>query len=220
MRVLVLYCCGGGSSMGYSLAGFDVTGVDIVKKRDYPFEQIKADALEIVKDIDFLKTFDLIHASPPCQGYSRAAKCSWGKISKINHIPIIRKALIKSKVPYVIENVEGSPLDSPIKLCGSMFNLKVRRHRLFETNIIFNHELLCNHKKQGKPVGVYGSMNDTVKGICSKTGKEVKGGSTAKTLNEAREAMGINWLNWKDLTQAIPPTYTYYLGTKIMDVFK
>ena len=63
-------------------------------------------------------------------------------------------------------------------------------------------------------------MNDTVKGICSKTGKEVKGGSTAKTLNEAREAMGINWLNWKDLTQAIPPTYTYYLGTKIMDVLR
>lgn len=215
-KALVLYCCGGGSSMGYALAGFDVTGVDIVKKRDYPFKQIKADCLEIVKDIDFLRSFDFIHASPPCQAHSRAAKCSWGEISKVNHIPIIREYLEKSGVPFILENVEGSPLNAPIKLCGSMFDLKVRRHRLFESNLSLKCDLTCDHKKQGKPVGIYGSMGDTVKGVCKTTGKVVYGGSTANTVEEAREAMGISWLNWRDLTQAIPPAYTHYLGIQIM----
>ena len=215
-RALVLYCCGGGSSMGYALAGFDVTGVDIVKKRDYPFKQIKADCLEVLKDLDFLQSFDFIHASPPCQAYSRAALCAWGEKSLTNHLPIVREYLQRSGVPYIIENVAGSPLDSPIILCGSMFGLKVRRHRLFESNLNLICDLKCNHKEQGKPIGVYGSMGDTVKGTCSKTGKIVFGGSTANTIEEAREAMGIDWLNWGDLTQAIPPAYTKYLGNQVM----
>ena len=228
-KVLVLYSCGGGSSMGYHNAGFDVTGVDIVKKRDYPFSQIKADCLEIIKDIDFLRTFDLIHASPPCQKHTRATKCSWGKVSEINHIPAVRNALNKAKVPYIIENVEGAPLleDMVIKLCGSMFDLKVRRHRLFELGFLNGvlkeyrkNPLSCNHKKQGKPVGVYGSMGDTVKGTCKKTGKVVYGGSTAKTLEEAQEAMGIDWLQWRDLTQAVPPKYTEFLGNLYQKVWR
>jgi DNA (cytosine-5)-methyltransferase 1 len=219
MKVLVLYCCGGGSSMGYHNLGFDVTGVDIKKKRYYPFKQIKGDCLEIVKDVAFLKHFDFIHASPPCQTHSRANKCSWGETSSINHIPQIREALINSKVPAVIENVPGSDLNNPVMLCGSMFDLKVRRHRLFELiNWDFDRSLIpkCNHKKQGKPIGVYGSMGDTVKGVCKKTGKTVLGGSTAKNIEEAREAMGIDWLNWRDLTQAIPPKYTEFIGKQFM----
>ena len=221
MKVLVLYCCGGGSSMGYHNAGCDVVGVDIVKKRDYPFIQIKGDCLEIVKDMEFLRSFDFIHASPPCQANTRAAKCAWGEVSTINHIPEIRNALQKSGVPSIIENVPGAPLINPIELCGSMFDLKVRRHRLFETvNWYFPKHLLpqCNHKKQGKPVGVYGSMGDVVKGICSKTGKEVRGGTTAKNVEEARKAMGIDWLNWGDLTQAIPPLYTTFIATNFKKI--
>ena len=52
-------------------------------------------------------------------------------------------------------------------------------------------------------------MGDTVKGVCSITGKTVYGGSTAKTIEEGRAAMGINWLNWGDLKESIPPIYTY-----------
>ena len=38
------------------------------------------------------------------------------------------------------------------------------------------------------------------------------GGHTAKTLEQAQEAMGIDWMNWRELTQAIPPAYTEFIG--------
>jgi DNA (cytosine-5)-methyltransferase 1 len=216
MKLLDLFCCGGGASMGYYNVGFEILGVDIKKKRNYPFKQLKFDVFDLFKKKSkkWFQQFDLIHASPPCQKFSRAAKgASWGKVSEIDLISELRKELEMLKIPYVIENVQGSPLLNPIMLCGSMFNLKVRRHRIFESNFEINtSNLNCNHKKQGKPIGIYGSMNDTVKGVCSKTGKTVYGGSTAKSLEEAREAMGINWLNWGDLKEAIPPRYTEFIG--------
>ena len=98
----------------------------------------------------------------------------------------------------------GSPLINPVQLCGSSFNLKVRRHRLFESNIKLKGSI-CNHKAQGKPVGVYGSLNDEIPG----------GGHTAKTLQQARSAMGIEWALWGELVEAIPPVYTEYLGKQI-----
>lgn len=224
MKVLDLFCCGGGASMGYHEAGFKILGVDIKKKRDYPFDQIKYDVLRlfIEKPLEWFKEFDLIHASPPCQSYSRAAKgASWGELSKIDLIDDVRKHLIKLNllfgIDYVIENVEGSPLINPIKLCGSMFDLKVRRHRLFETSFKIDlKNMKCDHKKQGKPIGIYGSMNDTVKGVCSISGKTVYGGSTAKNIQEARMAMGINWLKWGDLKEAIPPFYTKFIGIQYL----
>ena len=224
MKVLDLFCCGGGSSMGYHNLGFDVLGVDIKKKRHYPFEQIKYDVVKLFqeKPIEWFSQFDLISASPPCQKYSRASNgASWGEVSKIDLISFVRQNLQKIHssigVDFVIENVEGSPLINPVKLCGSMFDLKVRRHRLFEASFPINMNLMeCNHKKQGKPIGVYGSMNDTVKGVCSKTGKTVYGGSTAKSIQEGREAMGIHWLNWGDLKEAIPPAYTKFIGIQFM----
>lgn len=215
MRVLDLFCCGGGASMGYHNAGFEVLGVDIKKKRDYPFIQLKYDVLKLFNDkpLQWFQEFDLIHASPPCQKFSRAAKgASWGEVSEIDLIEPIRQFLKTLNVPFVIENVEGSPLNNPLKLCGSMFGLKVRRHRLFETSWPYSSSHKCDHKKQGKPIGIYGSMNDTVKGVCSITGKTVYGGSTAKNIKEAREAMGINWLNWGDLKESIPPIYTYTIA--------
>ena len=212
MRVLDLFSCGGGASMGYHKAGFEVVGVDIKKKRDYPFTQLKYDVLELFKDkpLEWFREFDLIHASPPCQKFSRASRgASWGEVSQVDLIEPVRDFLKTLNVPYVIENVEGSPLHNPVKLCGSMFGLKVRRHRLFETSWVWSSEYECRHKYQGKPIGIYGSMGDTVKGVCSITGKTVYGGSTAKTIEEGRAAMGINWLNWGDLKESIPPIYTY-----------
>jgi DNA (cytosine-5)-methyltransferase 1 len=110
-------------------------------------------------------------------------------------------------VPYVIENVPGAPLINPVQFCGSSFGLKVRRHRLFESN----HQLtgsVCNHKTQGKPVGIYGSMRDEIP----------KGGHTAKTIEEAREAMGIDWMIWGELVEAIPPVYTYTIGKQLIEL--
>ena len=203
--------------MGYSLAGFDVVGVDIKKQKRYPFEFIHADALEVLNDTKFLAQFDVIHASPPCQTHSSTKHlrdAQGNSTTKIDLIPQTREGLIAWGKTYIIENVPGAPLIDPVQVCGSSFDLKVRRHRLFESNV----ELVgttCDHKKQGRPVGVYGAMKDNPKGIDRKTGKMVFGGKTAENVEEAREAMGIDWMLWGDLVEAIPPVYTKWLGDQL-----
>ena len=208
MRLLDLYCKAGGASKGYRLAGFEVVGVDIKKQKRYPYEFIQADCLELMKDMDFLKSFDVITASPPCQTHSitQHLRNAQGKSTdKIDLIPQTREALIASGKPYVIENVPGAPLINPIRMCGSAFGLKVRRHRLFESNLPIVGSP-CDHKNQGKPVGVYGSMRDEIP----------KGGHTAKSIEEAREAMGIDWMIWGELVEAIPPIYTREIGMQLL----
>ena len=32
--------------------------------------------------------------------------------------------------------------------------------------------------------------------------------------------MGIDWMTWKELTQAIPPAYTEFIGKQLMEVLK
>ena len=207
MRLLDLFCGGGGASMGYHLAGFEIVGVDKSKRVGYPFKFIKSDALEILKDAEFLSQFDVIHASPPCQLFTVAGnlmRAQGKESSKEDLIEPVREALIKWGGIYVIENVIGAPLDG-IVLCGSSFGLKVRRHRRFESNVELT-ALPCNHKTQGRPVGVYGSMNDDIP----------KGGKTAKTIQEGQAAMGIDWLGWSSLKEAIPPIYTQFLGKQLV----
>jgi DNA (cytosine-5)-methyltransferase 1 len=212
MKLLDLYCKAGGASKGYQLAGFEVVGVDIKKQKRYPFKFIQADCLELMKDMEFLKSFDVITASPPCQTHSitQHLRNAQGKSTdKIDLIPQTREALIASGRPYVIENVPGSPLINPIQMCGSSFGLKVRRHRLFESNLQLKGSV-CNHKEQGKPVGIYGSMRDEIP----------NGGHTAKSIEQAREAMGIDWMIWGELVEAIPPIYTKEIGTQILDLLR
>ena len=166
MRLLDLYSKAGGASMGYYRAGFEVVGVDIKKQKRYPFEFIQADALEILDNQSFLNQFDVIVASPPCQTHSitQHLRNAQGKSTdKVDLIPQTRAALQNWGGIYVIENVPGAPLIDPVILCGSSFNLKVRRHRQFESNIHLTG-LPCNHKAQGKPVGIYGSMKDEIPG--------------------------------------------------------
>jgi len=210
MKLLDLYCKAGGASKGYQLAGFEVVGVDIKKQKRYPYEFIQADCLELMKDIDFLRSFDVIAASPPCQTHSitQHLRNAQGKSTdKVDLIPQTREALIASGKPYVFENVPGSPLIEPIQMCGSYFGLKVRRHRRFESNLPIVGSP-CKHKEQGKPVGVYGSMRDEIP----------KGGHTAKTIEEAREAMGIDWMIWGELVEAIPPVYTQEIGKQLLSL--
>ena len=207
MKLLDLYCGVGGASAGYAAAGFEVTGIDLKHGKRYPYTYIKGDVLQYLKDLDFLQSFDVIHASPPCQTHSitQHLRNAQGKTtSKVDLIPQTRAALIASGKPYIIENVPGSPLVNPIQLCGSAFDLRVRRHRLFESNMSLQGSI-CNHKAQGRPVGVYGSLRDEIP----------KGGKTAISIDEARQVMGISWAIWTELVEAIPPAYTKYLGLQI-----
>ena len=207
MKLLDLFCGVGGASVGYAQAGFEVHGVDLKHGKRYPFTYIRADVLDILKDQSFINQFDVIHASPPCQTHSitKHLRNAQGKsTSKLDLIPETRAALIASGKPYIIENVPGSPLINPVQLCGSSFDLKVRLHRLFESNMPLIGSV-CNHKKQGRPIGVYGSLNDEIP----------QGGKTATTIDEARNAMGMDWAIWSELVEAIPPAFTKYLGEQI-----
>ncbi len=207
MNLLDLFCGVGGASVGYAQAGFKVHGVDLKHGKRYPFTYTRANVLDILKDQKFINQFDVIHASPPCQTHSitKHLRNAQGKsTSKVDLIPETRAALIASGKPYIIENVPGSPLINPVQLCGSSFNLKVRRHRLFESNMPLEGSA-CDHKKQGRPIGVYGSLNDEIP----------QGGKTAATIDEARKAMGMDWAIWTELVEAIPPAFTKYLGEQL-----
>lgn len=191
--------------MGYHRAGFEVTGVDIKHGKRYPFKYLRLNVMELQPSD--LAEYDLIHASPPCQTHSitRNLRIAQGKqTDKLDLIEPTRALLQASGKPYVIENVPGAPLFKPILLCGSAFDLKVRRHRLLESNLELKGTV-CDHKKQGRPVGVYGSMRDEIP----------SGGKTAESIEQAREAMGIDWMIWGELVEAIPPVYTEYLGRQV-----
>src|SRR3990167_5832997 len=150
MRLLDLFCGAGGAAMGYHRAGFDVVGVDINPQPRYPFEFHQADALTFPLD-----GFDAIHASPPCQAYTAMRRL--GKNAGSNApelVDPIRSRLVGSGVPWVMENVVGSPLLNPLMLCGSSFGLGVQRHRLFEgSHLVFG--LPCRHG-EASPVPVWG----------------------------------------------------------------
>jgi DNA (cytosine-5)-methyltransferase 1 len=206
MKLLDLFCGAGGASKGYALAGFEVTGIDLKHGKRYPFTYQRRDFNTVT--VEELQEYDMIHASPPCQTFSitQHLRNAQGKSTdKLDLLEPVRNLLIASGKPYVIENVKGAPLINPVQLCGSAFGLKVRRHRLFESNMPLTGTT-CNHKEQGRPVGIYGSMRDEIP----------QGGRTAKTMEEAHGAMGIDWMIWGELVEAIPPAYTEYLGKQLI----
>jgi DNA (cytosine-5)-methyltransferase 1 len=209
-RLLDLFCGAGGCSVGYDRAGFDVTGVDIEPHSDYPFTFHRADAVQFVKD--YGGSFDAIHASPPCHAYT--AMGNKHAATKAAHPALIvptREWLKAWGKPYVIENVPGArrELDHPIQLCGRAFGLGVGRHRLFECSFACM-SLACQCR--GGELPVYGKLDG--RRLWTRTdGSELR---AARTLKQAQEAMGIDWMTWGDLTQAIPPEYTEHIGGYLM----
>ena len=211
-RLLDLFCCAGGAAVGYHRAGFEVVGVDIDPQPNFPFEFVQANALKL--DPDFFKSFDVIHASPPCQSYSDLAKRNGNGDQWPRLIVPVRKMLRKTGLPYVIENVQGAPLIDPLILCGTMFpELRVIRHRLFESDIELTapahrrHPLVFTHDKRKAHNGKLNQDNAYV---------QVTGGGNCSIAN-AREAMGIDWMTKAELNESIPPAYTEHIGRQLIE---
>lgn len=214
MKLLDLFCGGGGAGMGYSRAGFTVVGVDIKPQPHYPFEFHQADALEYLAE--HYRSFDLIHASPPCQRYSMLGSLHGKRDSYPDLLLPTVAALKKTGKPYVVENVPGAPMKNYLMLCGSMFGLRVYRHRLFECNPpLYFAPMSCNH--WGKASG-----NKSMKAEKRATPNLVDFEIMTITghdfiLSHAREAMGIDWMNQAEISQAIPPVYTEWLGKQMIE---
>lgn len=204
MKLLDLFSGAGGAAMGYHRAGFEVLGVDIETQKNYPFKFIQADALEYLTDNGH--NFDAIHASPPCQAYSWSA-AKWRNRGVVfpDMVDQTRKMLIQSGKPYVIENVPDAPVRG-FMLCGTMFGLRVLRHRLFECSL-FGQTLWDNPGSCSHNGSVRGGQYVTVAG---------HGGDGCARWAVWCDAMGIDWMTKLELTQSIPPAYTEYIGRQMM----
>jgi DNA (cytosine-5)-methyltransferase 1 len=208
MRVLDLFCGGGGASMGYHQAGFEVVGVDNKAQVRYPFNFVLGDALSVGWRMMMSGRFDFVHASPPCQKYSDLQKRTGKEYPDL--IGPVREMLEDSGLPYVIENVDTAPLKDAVMLCGGMFDgLRVYRHRLFETNWSLEAP---PHPKHKALVYTYDKRkNHFGRAMSDDMFVQVTGGGNA-TIAEKRKAMGIDWMIHKEINEAIPPAYTRYVG--------
>ena len=202
-RALDLFCCAGGAAMGLHQAGYDVTGVDIRPQPRYPFCFIQADAMEI----DWAD-YDLIWASPPCQRYSRLTP----ERTRNDHPDLLPEVLDRLRVqptPYVAENVPGTEvlMRDPIFLCGTMFGLNIWRHRWFEIGNVDTFFLLppCDHSYA--PVLISGRGSRKIDG--QRRGEDPKAARAT--------AIGIDWMTYDELSQAIPPAYSRFLAERIME---
>lgn len=208
MRLLDLFCGAGGAATGYHRAGFEVVGVDIEPQPNYPFEFYQADALELLRAPGTWNPgpFDAAHASPPCQAFTAYRRRGDGVGDGYpDLIEQVRHVLRGTFSAYVIENVPGAPLDDPERLCGSSFGLDIRRHRLFETNWPLVAPP-CNHAWQ-TPRFPQATNRTNLRSTV-----EV-GAYRCATIAPA--AMGIDWMTNDELSEAIPPAYTSFVGAQL-----
>lgn len=206
-KMLDLFCCEGGAAQGYHRAGFDVTGVDVAPQSRYPFRFYEADALEFLRLLihGVVGDWDAIHASPPCQDYSKAMRHLTGGYPRL--IDPVRALLKATGLPWIIENVPGAPL--PVQtdlfgahgteLCGTMFGLPIWRHRLFETSFPVSAPRGCDHTAQ--PMNPHRAVRP--------------GGRTTEA--EWREAMGVGWMSRHAAREAVPPPYAEHIGHALLE---
>ncbi|MFC8641107.1 DNA methylase [[Kitasatospora] papulosa] len=221
--LLDLFCCAGGAATGYHRAGFDVIGVDIVDRPNYPFTFVRAEALEYLAALiasGEIRRFTAVHTSPPCQAgcaltVGTNASQGWGG----DHDDLVaptRALLERTGLPYVIEQPNGrAEIRKDLSLCGEMFGLGVLRHRNFELGSwTITRPAHPKHRgyvrgyrhgvyRDGPYVAAYGS-----------------GGGKA-TVPEMQEAMGITWTSVREeLTEAIPPAFSEHIGRALLTAIR
>lgn len=215
MRLLDVFGGAQGSGVGYARAGFEVTSLDREPHARHPLiaEVVVRDAMDALADAAFLAGFDAIHAGPPCQGYCTMNR--WrGKTPTADLTPrligAVRCALQAWGGAYVIENVPGArwAMGEVIRLRGGMFDLGVDRTRLFESNVPLSAPPMVRKRAE---FGIYGPLDGRL------LFRRADGSAycAPKTLAQGQEAMGIDWMAWHDLVEAIPPAYTEHIGNQL-----
>jgi DNA (cytosine-5)-methyltransferase 1 len=195
-----LYCCGGGAGMGLHRAGFNVVGVDKEKQPHYPFPFLQADVLEL--DVEWLASFDAIWASPPCQAHTRNARQKGTAHLHPDLIAGTRELLEQTGRPWCMENVADAPLRADLMLCGSMFGLRIVRHRIFEVS-----GFEVEQPEHGQHHPDYITVTGHPGGSSKRDGGRHFGGA-----DEWREVMGIDWLPASKVKEAVPPAYSEFIG--------
>jgi DNA (cytosine-5)-methyltransferase 1 len=222
--------------MGYHRAGWEVVGVDLHPQPRFPFEFVQADAIEYLSKTG-AEGFDHIHASPPCQHYSAMRHLPWLRLRETwDSVPPTRAALEAIGKPWIIENVVGAPVDG-VFLCGAMFDLRfedgtpIYRHRLFETSPDL-FLLAPGHPKHVAKITTptrndLGHVNSGLRrrvlasaGIREISRHGVPGKASKETLARFGGALGIDWMTGTEVTQAIPPAYTEWIGARLMETLK
>jgi len=221
--LLDLFCAAGGASVGYERAGFRVVGVDVAPQPHYPFEFVQGDAVALLPELVAHHRPAAIGASPPC--FANSVLNNLHKIQALGYVDMIpetRDGLEATGLPYVIENVPGAgALRVDLELCGSMFGLGatcrdgvrryLKRHRWFESNVPLLAPGPCHHT--GQAIGVHGG-GPTAK---PRQARAIEGrGGYQGTMAERREAMDVTWMNREEISLAIPPAYTKWIGRQLM----
>jgi len=227
--------------MGYYRVGFALYGIDNRPQPHYQFPYICMDALEAMDrllrgegltfsngETLYLADFDAYHASPPCQDDSIATQ-KWKNKGYVypQLIEPTRQLLINTGKPYVVENVTGAKkrLHNPILLCGLSFGLKVVRHRWFECSPFImspGHSSRQCHGAVTRKIAIndpagHGMPGHTYRAL---TVAGHGGNSQSFRWQDWQEAMGIDWMTKQELTQAIPPAYTEYIGKYLLEAIK
>jgi DNA (cytosine-5)-methyltransferase 1 len=183
----------GGATRGYQRAGWHVTAVDIVPQPSSPADEfVVGDAIQYVGE--HWDQYDAVHLSPTCQTRSRAT--AW-RGRREDHPDTLGPALAMLRrvvgVPWVVENVEEACWDGTMTphflLCGTMFGLGLRRHRVFEVGnwLPLQFAGSCAHRR----------------------------GDLAFEHKRERayaDAMGCDWVPAQAARQCIPPAYSEYIG--------
>lgn len=232
--LLDLFCGAGGAAAGYARAGFTVIGVDLAPQPRYPFAFFQADALVVLDTLlagdawegYCLADFSVIHASPPCQEYS--ATRFMRKITNTNYIrPMLLAPLLErlraARRPWVLENVAGAKGDLPnaLELCGASFGLPLLRHRLFVSSELLFAPTHCRHPAAfynvvGGKVRAYGTHRTEKRYLTQSDQYQRRERCCRKELGQ--RAMDIEWMTLQEMSEAIPPAYTEWLGRQLLAI--
>jgi len=167
-KVFSCFACGGGSTMGYKLAGFDVIGhndidpkmVDVYKENHKPKFSYLESITTFAKRKDLPKelyNLDILDGSPPCSSFSMAGnrEKDWGKEKKFREGQELQVLdtlffdfidLAKELQPKVVvaENVKGL-------LLGEAKKYVIEIYKAFDEAGYTCQHFLLNASKMGVP---------------------------------------------------------------------